>query len=195
MGLNYRQMLATLLPPGPAWDIESAPQTHKTLDALAIEFERVQSRINDLIDEMDPASVRELIPDWEIVMGLPDKCTGPEPTFEDRRRAVQQRLLSIGEQRPAYFIKIAQQCGYPNARIVEHRAPRFGRSRFGVARFGTRRQQFIWTVNLGKRRAAGRRFGLTVFGERFGENPDSAVECLIRRYAPAHTLVLFEHED
>ncbi|EPN63002.1 tail protein, partial [Pseudomonas syringae pv. actinidiae ICMP 18807] len=31
------------------------------------------------------------------------------------------------------------------------------------------------------------RFGASYWGERFGVNPGTAIECLIRRAAPAHS--------
>lgn len=192
---DYQQQLVALLPPGPAWEVEQAPGVHQLLAGLAAEFARVDARVSDLIDEADPGTVRELVPDWERVMGLPDPCLGDSPSFEDRQRAVRTRHIAIGGQSIPYFLALAREHGYPNATITEHRAPRFRRARFGAARWGTWGQQFFWTVNLGRRIAGGRRWGLTLWGERFGANPNSGIECLIRRYAPAHTVVLFNYEE
>ncbi|WP_231747248.1 YmfQ family protein [Burkholderia sp. BDU5] len=187
-------MLRALLPPGPAWSREQAPQVHRVLAALAPEFSRIDARARDLLDEMDAATVRELVPDWERVCALPDECLGPAQSFEERQREVRKRLLGVGGQRVAYFEDLARENGYPDVWIEEHRAPRFGRARFGVSRFGTWQQQYIWTVHLGRRLAAGRRWGVTVWGERFGRNPAEGIECLIRKHAPAQTLVLFDYE-
>lgn len=191
---DYLQMLRALLPPGPAWSDELAPQVHRVLAGLAPEFLRVDVRARGLLDEMDAATVRELVPDWERVCALPDECLGPAQSFEERQREVRNRLLGVGGQRIAYFESLARENGYPDARIEEHRAPRYGRSRFGAARFGTWAQQYIWTMHMGRRRSDGRRWGVTVWGERFGRNPNSGIECYIRRHAPAHTLVIFDYE-
>lgn len=191
---DYVEMLRALLPPGPAWSQAQAPHVHRALTGLAPELTRIDARARDVLDEMDAATVRELVPDWERVCALPDECLGPSQTFEERQRAVRQRLLGVGGQRIAYFEALAHQNGYPDAWIEEHRAPRFGRSRFGRSRFGTWQQQYIWTVHLGRRLAAGRRWGATVWGERFGRIPAEGIECLIRKHAPAHTLVRFEYE-
>jgi uncharacterized protein YmfQ (DUF2313 family) len=191
---DYQQLLTTLLPPGPAWEEEFAPEVHAILADLAPEFARVDSRANDLLNEMDPAMVRELVPDWERVMNLPDPCYGATPSFSDRQKAVRTRLIAVGRQDIAYFLQIAIDLGYPNPRITEHRAPRFGRARFGSARFGTWNAQFLWTLHLGARLAAGRRWGVSVWGERFGDNPNQPVECVVRRESPAHTIVFFDYE-
>ncbi|MGH8485255.1 MAG: YmfQ family protein, partial [Pseudomonas sp.] len=164
------------------------PEVDLVLDGVSLEFSRVEARADALLNEMDPGGISELVPDWEAVMGLPDACLGPNPAFEDRRLAVRQRLVAVGGQNPQYFIDIAIAHGYPQARVIEHRAPRFGRSRFGVAHFGTWHAQFMWTLDTGPRRRLGRRFGVSYWGERFGANPSTALECVIHRSAPAHTV-------
>ncbi|KQZ80638.1 YmfQ family protein [Pseudomonas sp. Root562] len=191
---EYRRQLQGLLPAGPAWDPELVPEIALVLDGVAVEFSRLDARAVDLLNEMDPAGVNELVPDWESIMGLPDSCLGPNPAFEDRRLAVRRRLVEVGGQSRAYFLDIAVSQGYPNATITEHRAPRMGRSRFGSAHFGTWRAQFMWTLNTGGRHRQGRRFGVSYWGERFGSNPGNALECLIRRPAPAHTVVHINYD-
>lgn len=121
-------------------------------------------------------------------MDLPDPCLGENPAFEDRQLAVRRRLVEVGGQKPAFFVQLAITQGYPEATVTEHRAPRFGAARFGRSHFGTWSAQFMWTLNTGPRRRLGRRFGASYFGERFGVNPSGALECVIRRSAPAHAL-------
>jgi uncharacterized protein YmfQ (DUF2313 family) len=191
---QYRRQLRGLLPLGPAWDPELVPEIDLVLSGVSVEFSRLDARAVDLLNEMDPAGVSELVPDWEAIMGLPDPCLGANPAFEDRRLAVRRRLVEVGGQSRAYFIDIAVSQGYPNATITEHRAPRFGRARFGSAHFGTWNAQFMWTLNTGGRQRQGRRFGVSYWGERFGTNPGNALECLIRRPAPAHTVVHINYD-
>lgn len=186
---QYRAQLQALLPLGPAWDPELVPEIDAVLTGLAAEFARLDARGFDLSNELDPAGVTELVPDWERVMDLPDPCLGDSPSFADRRLSVQQRLVAVGGQTPAYFIKIAVSQGYPDATVTELRAPRMGRSRFGVGHFGTWSANFIWILNTGGRKKLGRRFGASYWGERFGVNPGSALDCLVRKAAPAHTVV------
>lgn len=185
---QYKAQLRALLPLGPAWDPELVPEVDLVLGGVAQEFARLEARAIAALNEMDLGGASELIPEWEVVMGLPDACLGANPSFEDRRLAVQQRLVAVGGQSIAYFIELAAGQGYPNATVTEHRAPRFGRSRFGTAHFGTWHAQFMWTLNTGGRHKAGRRFGVSYWGERFGANPGSAIECVVRRASPAHTV-------
>ncbi|WP_122575840.1 YmfQ family protein [Pseudomonas viridiflava] len=183
---HYAEQLQALLPPGPAWDPERVPEVQQLIAGLSHEFARIDGRAFDLLNEMDPASVSELVPDWERVMNLPDPCLGLKPLFEDRRLSVRQRLVAVGGQNAAFYVGIAVSQGYPDASVTEFRTPRMGRSRFGQAHFGTWNAQFIWTLNTGGRQRLGRRFGASYWGERFGVNPGTAIECLIRRAAPAH---------
>jgi len=183
----YRQLVA-LLPPGPDWDVELVPEIRELLQAGSVELAREDLRLSDLLAESDPDTVRELVPDWEQVMDLPDPCLGESPAFEDRQLAVRRRLVEVGGQKPAFFVQLAITQGYPEATVTEHRAPRFGAARFGRSHFGTWSAQFMWTLNTGPRRRLGRRFGASYFGERFGVNPSGALECVIRRSAPAHAL-------
>lgn len=92
---EYRVQLQGLLPSGPAWDPELVPEVALVLSGVALEFSRVDARAVALLNEMDPAGVSELVPDWESIMGLPDTCLGPNPAFEDRRMAVRRRLVEV----------------------------------------------------------------------------------------------------
>lgn len=186
---QYLSQLTALLPQGPAWDMERLPELALVLRGIAQEMARIDARAEALSAEMDPALVFELVPDWESVMNLPDECLGSSPAFADRQLGVQQRLIAVGGQSASFFIAIAKGQGYPNATLTEHRSPRFGRARMGSGHFGTWNAQFMWTLNTGGRQTLGRRFSVSYWGERFGANPGSALECLIRRAAPAHTLV------
>ncbi|MPQ67803.1 MULTISPECIES: putative phage tail protein [unclassified Pseudomonas] len=185
---DYYEQLLALLPPGPAWDIERVPELRPILLGTAQELAREDSRLADLLAESDPGTVRELVTDWERVMGLPDPCLGDEPTFEDRQLAVRRRLTEVGGQTPRFFVELAISQGYHDASVTEFRAPRFGRTRLGKAHFGTWHAQFMWTLHTGPRKRIGRRFGASYWGERFGVNPSGALECVIHRAAPAHAL-------
>lgn len=191
---QYQEQLRSLLPSGPAWEPERVPELERVLRGIAQELARIDARAVDLQNEMDPAGVSELVADWEKVMNLPDPCLGLSPLFDDRRLAVRRRLLAVGSQRASYFVEIARSQGYPNASVSELRTPRMGRARFGDAHFGTWQAHFMWTLNTGGRLLLGRRFGASYWGERFGTNPGSALECLIHRSAPAHTRVYINYD-
>lgn len=190
---DYRAQLQQLLPPGPAWDPELYPMPAIVADAIAAELARVDARAADLLSEMFPGTLRELLSDWERVMGLPDECQGNTASPSGRLREVLRRFSDVGRQDPLYFQEMAQRLGYPEARVIEWRTPRFGLARFGSSQFGSWDCQFVWVVQLGALRAKEPIFGNAQFGDRFGANETDIVECVIRRYAPAHTVVFFDY--
>lgn len=185
---DYAQQLTALLPPGPAWEAELQPQLHALLGAIAQEFGRIDARSAQLMREAFLATFHEALTDWEQTLNLPDICLGPTGTVAERKAMVRMRLVEQGGQTPAYYVQLAARMGYRNASVQELRAPRFGRSRFGHDHFGSLAAQFMWVLHAGERLAGGARFGLSVWGERFGSNPSNALACVIRRAAPAHTL-------
>lgn len=193
---DYFRQLEALLPAGPAWELERQPRLATILRGLAAEFARVDASAVELLREMMAATIRAAVADWEQVMGLPDPCLGGgETSFEDRRIAVQRRLVEVGNQRPAYFVELARSQGYPNAVVVQHRAPRAGRARVGRSRAGTWAAQFMWTLYTGPRKRLGRRAGVTVCGERLGANPASGLDCMVRRAAPPWGVELIKYEE
>ena len=133
---QYQAQLRALLPSGPAWDPERVPELEEVLQGVAVELARLDARAADLLNEMDPAGVSELVPDWEQVMNLPDPCLGATPLFDDRRLAVRRRLLAVGSQAVGYYLDIAKSQGYPNATITELEAPRMGRCAFRLGALG-----------------------------------------------------------
>lgn len=185
---DYAQQLTALLPPGPAWEAQLQPQLHALLEAIAQEFGRIDARSTQLMHEAFLATFHEALADWEQTLNLPDECFGGAGTVSERKAMVRMRLVEKGGQTPAYYVQLAARMGYRNARVQELRAPRFGCSRFGRDHFGTWDAQFMWILHAGERLAGGSRFGLSVWGERFGGNPSDALVCVIRRAAPAHTL-------
>lgn len=188
----YANLLKQLLPEGPAWECE---EIHSLLESLAQEMARSDQRIYQLLNEMDPAGVNELVPEWEEVMNLPDPCLGPSPTYSDRVQQVRDRLTTVGSQTPAFFVSIANRQGYDKAKVIEIWAPRWRRARFGQAHFGTWLQQFFWILDTGSRLAVGRRFGASQWGQRFGQVAGDALECVIRRYAPAHAVYVIRYPE
>ena len=189
---DYAAQMVALLPPGPAWQREFQPEIHALLKTLGLELARVDARSQNLQAESLLDSFHEALADWERVLNLPDECLGASGSVAERKAMVRMRLVELGGQTPAYYVQLAARMGYPQARVREHRAPRFGRSRFGRDRFGTWASQFMWVLDAGPRLDGGSRWGVSVWGERFGGNPSDVLVCVIRRAAPAHTLEFVE---
>jgi uncharacterized protein YmfQ (DUF2313 family) len=194
----YAAQMAQLLPKGAAWAFAADGVFARLLLALAAEFARIDSRALDLIEEADPRTTLELLPDWERVAALPDACTGAPDEVSERQAALHQKLAGLGGQNKASFIEVAARLGY-QVEIEEHYPARIG-IRIGEP-LNSPDWAFAWTVHVRPFEGyleestflavaeIGDRVGVRLRG--FGAVD---LECVIRRMAPAHTKVLFAYE-
>jgi len=194
----YADQLAQLLPRGPAWQFAPDGPFAGLLLALAAELARIDARAIDLLDEADPRTALELLPDWERVAGLPDTCTGAPDDTGERQVALHQKLTGIGGQDRASFIEIAARIGY-QIEIEEHIAAQVGMRCENPCNGDD--WAFAWTVHVQPFEGifeeseflaiakVGDRAGVRLRG--FGSLD---LECVISRAAPAHTHVLFAYE-
>lgn len=196
MGLSaaaYARMLKQLLPPGAIWKLESDTLTSNQLMAIADELARVDARGGNLIDEWDPRTALELLAEWENALGLPDDCLDAVPvTIAERRLAVVQKLASRGGQSRAFYVELAALAGF--AVTIEEFSAQVLRSGFrcGSRLYGTD-WAYAWRVTSDSGEAPVRfRVGVSRTGDRLVTG-GSEIECIIRRAAPAHTIVLFSY--
>ena len=187
----YLQLLQALLPQGIIWPRDPASTLARLLQALAEDLARLDQRSDDLMDEADPRTCFELLPDWERVCGLPDVCSELGENLERRRAAVTARLTAAAGQSPAYFIDLAQAHGY-QVGIQE-----FHPFRAGISRAGDRAQDsdwaHTWQVNAPQTTTFPFRAGSGAAGDRLKTWGNHKLECVIKRARPAHTTCLFAY--
>lgn len=195
----YRDQLLALLPLGAAWSRNPASWLGRLMLGLGDELARVDRRAVDLLDEADPRTALELLPDWERVTGLPDECVRQPDTLAERRLAVVGRLTDRGGQSKAYFTAFAAAYGYQIA-IEECTSSDAGSVCAGdpLADDGWRH---VWIVHV-ELGAEDFIAGLSVFTAGDGEAGDRLstfgafnLSCLFDRAKPAHTLVHFTFGD
>ncbi len=195
----YAEAMAALLPTGIAWPRDPEAVVMMLIGALAEEWARVDGRAADLLGrEADPRATLELLADWETTFGLPDPCVAEPLTLEDRWGALTGKMTLQGGQSRAFFIKVAADLGYA-VTIREFSPFMFGVSRFGDTgrrwEIGPPEMRFVWSVKVPDPRLRWFRFG----SGRFGVDPHLTIglatdlECRLRQYAPAHTLVVFDY--
>lgn len=109
----YARMLKALLPPGQLRLDEDAVLSG-AVEGAAEELARISQRAADLLEESDPRTATELLPDYERVLKLPS--TG---TLEERRARVVSWLLRRQRVRPADYRKVlAPILGQDEADVV-----------------------------------------------------------------------------
>lgn len=189
---DYLSQLQALLPPGAAWTRDPDATLTHLLSAFADELARVDGRAGDLVRETDPRDALELLEDWLRAFGLPDDCTPADAfdTLAEQRAALVARVTATGGATAQYLIDIAAELGF-EITITEVKPGLFGEADFG-AEFIPGDAIFTFEVNAPATSIVEPEFGNSVFGEPFGEVAENtALECVIRRAAPAHTIPYF----
>lgn len=186
---DYLSQLQALLPPGPAWPRDADATLTQLLAALADEFARVDLRAENLLDEADPRTTTEMLPDWERMAGLPDTCVPSAQTMQERRAALHAKLTTLGGQSRQYFIDLAAALGY-TVTITEFSPFRVSESAVGDALYSDD-WMFAWRVNAPTTTIREFRVSESAVGEPLRSWGNDLLECAISRRATAHTHVLF----
>lgn len=194
---RYRALFRKLLPLGWAWNAEPDGAFDKFLNSLASEPARVELRGYDLIKELDPYQTFEMLDNWERLLGIPDECTpeGYNPGLSERRYRIVQKLAMIGGQSPDFFKNVARMMGYDIDvyEVLNYRAFRVGISRVGEPLTNGIDWAFAFQVKAPAEFARYFRVGLSTVGERLVIVENSTLECIIRKFAPAHTVPVFSY--
>lgn len=208
---EYAGAWEALLPTGPAWPRDYDGVLMRLVAGLAAYWgDPVDKRAADLLTrESDPRATLELLSDWERAWGLPDPCVAEPLTIADRQIALVTKMTMLGAQSRAFFESLAGVLGY-TVRIREYAPVMAGVTEVGDTagthgmtfpemrwELGPPENRFFWTVQVDNVRltwftvgGAGGECGIDPL-LRIGVATD--LECLIRRWKPAHTDVVFDY--
>lgn len=175
---DYVTVLVQLLPRGVAWDQWDPEDRDPLLRGLAHEAARVELRVWQFLEELDPRTTLELLPDWERVYGLPEKCGVPPSTIDGRRRALHAKMAAKPQGNIPFFLQLAENLGYPNAEIRGLHNPFTCNSDCIDALFG-------WE--------GGWADAWMMLPNATSETDDTLM-CMVRKYAQAHEHVLFRSD-
>jgi uncharacterized protein YmfQ (DUF2313 family) len=187
---RYARLMLSLQPPGRALSRDPDSERGRYFAAMAVEFARIDDVFEQLLAERSPRTAYWLLPEWETSLGLPDECTGQAETIAERRAIAHARMIATGGQDPAYFEEVAKALGY-DITITQYRARWFGYRRCGE-HYGGEDMQWTWKVTCTTGTIRPRRFGQAFMGEPYSTWGNYPLVCLIRRLAPAGTVVLFD---
>lgn len=187
---DYRSALLALLPRGRVWPREPGSLQYAFMDGCAPTFERLDARAQTLLFDAFPANTLELLPEWELSLGLPDPCDGDEQTVEQRRAQVMVRLVEGGGQSVGYYLAVLSRLGYPDATITEYAPFRTNASVANSALYGDE-WWHVWNINLPSLSVFFFRTNVSTTNEPLLSVSADGVFCTIDAIKPAHTLVTY----
>lgn len=110
----YQRMLMALLPPGKLWRLLGDSLLSKLFEGCADELDRLHARASDLLNEAEPSTAVELLPDYELELDLETAATE-----EERQARVVARLVARQRIRPVDFqTALASLLGQDPADVV-----------------------------------------------------------------------------
>lgn len=180
-----------LLPRGRVWHRGWGTLQAEALLTLMPTWVRLHGRLNDLITQIFPCTTTELLPEWEATLGLPDPCIGVLGTIQQRQAAVCAKFSARGGQSKQYFIDLARQAGF------EFEIKEFAPFRASISRAGdplnSEAWAFTWEITAPSDTATVIYFraGQSTAGDPLATWGNSTLVCLIERYAPAHTIIIW----
>lgn len=188
---DYRQMLSALAPPGRALPGEADSNWQRLLAGLADEFGRAHERSLELLTEMLPDQATELLPEWERTAGLPDPCVTAEQSVDQRRRGLLRLLTGTGGQSATYFEALAASLGYDV--VVSSYQPHTVGDDVAHAINGAE-WRWAWEVRAPDQTVTYHTVDGTV-RDPLADWGNEQLECVIRRYRPAESTVIFAYGD
>jgi uncharacterized protein YmfQ (DUF2313 family) len=186
---DYLAAMLALGHRGRAWPIEPDTVRAAAMTGLTGAYVRSGARAVNLITDAFPKTTIELLPEWEKSLGLPDICETDASTLQSRQAAVTARFVAAGGQSIDYFVSVAAALGY-TITITEFRALRFG-DPMGTPMYSPP-WVHVWQVNAPLFTVSSIRFG-DFMGEPFRSWGNTALQCTLRRLAPAHTVLQFNY--
>jgi uncharacterized protein YmfQ (DUF2313 family) len=175
----YARQLKQLLPRGALWWFDPGSWLSTLLIAIGDELARVDGRGEALVEEWDPRTALETLPDWERVLGLPEGAAALSSVTAERQAAAARKLAARGGQTAAYFVELAARLGFV-VTVVETVAHTW---RMDVDLSGSTATVVFSEFRAGTARA----------GDRVANRSVAELEYVINRAKPAHTAVLFAY--
>lgn len=186
--MAYAALLSKLLP------LASYVPSEKNMDlSLTVEgneLDRVFNQCITVAGALDPFKNSEWIQDWERTYGLPIPCFNKEMLYQER---IQLLVLAFQERAGisrAWLERMALLLGYPIT-IREYKPFKAG-SVTGEKLTNTD-WLYVFTIYTSGKISKRFRTNCSKVGEQLATWGNELLECIIRRYKPAHSAVFFAY--
>ncbi len=108
---DYVRALQALLPRGAAWPRDSDATLTAAIRGLAGIYAYTNQRANNLLVVAFPATVDDMLPEWNETLGLPAATGYTGSDLSTQQAQVVAALTDSGGQSAAYFIALAARLG------------------------------------------------------------------------------------
>jgi uncharacterized protein YmfQ (DUF2313 family) len=188
---DYLSQFQRLLPRGRIWHRGWGWVQDADLLTLMPQWARLQVALNRLIAQIFPCSTTELLPEWEATLGLPDPCTGPLPTQQQRTAAVCGKFAARGGQSRDYFIHLAASLGF-EIEIETYHPFTASQSRAGDPVYDEK-WAYAWRVVASQVQVLYFQASYSAAGDPLATWGNKLLECEFNRMKPAHTVIVFSY--
>lgn len=190
---DYLWQFQRLLPRGKVWQRGWGTLQAAQLLTLMPTWVRLHLRAENLLVDAFPCSTLELLPEWEASLGLPDPCTGPLATLQERQAAVCAKFSARGGQSKEYFIRLAASLGY-QIRIDTFKPFYASEGRAGDPLYSEAWAYTMRVTVYGAETITYFRAGLSTAGEPLESWGSGLLPCLFASSAPAWVTIIWSYE-
>lgn len=188
---DYAEALKRLLPRGRVWPQDQASTMSRVLLALAPTYKRNSDRAAALLQDAFPGQSVELLTEWEATLGLPDPCTGPLATLQQRQLAVLAKWTATGGQSVDYFIEVAAALGWTIT--VTEFSPAYADFFHAEDPLWDEAGAFTWQINAPLVTTAWFSADVSAAEEPLASWGNAPLECQLTAIKPAHTNLIFAY--
>jgi uncharacterized protein YmfQ (DUF2313 family) len=186
--LDFKQALLRLSPRGRVWRRDVEANFPALLGALAPSYTRTAAAALQLLVDVFPGTTFNLLPEWEASLGLPDPCTAPDPTFQERLAAVAAKFSSRGGQSVRYFINLAALLGFTVT--IDQFWPFSADDPCDGPDYDPD-WAFVWQVNAPQIETFYFRADESASDDPLASYDNTELACRMQMYAPAQTKLIF----
>lgn len=182
---QYSAAMRALFPRGRAWDVDDGSVQSAVCDALTQSYERSDAAAMQMLADAFPATAGAFVPEWNATLQIPDPCFGAPTSVAQNRQQIVAKLIGTGGQSVPYFQQLAAALGV-SITITEfsptHTDPNVPTGMIQKPADWA----YTWRVNVDRNSVAFLNVASPVNGALASPSLQ-ALDCLLRRYKPAHT--------
>jgi uncharacterized protein YmfQ (DUF2313 family) len=207
----FREALLDLLPNGKAWSKWPGSNLSQTIAALIGSFQRdvgatvgeqssahgSTTRALDLIRDSMPywaaygaAAVTDLLPEWQMVLGLPDPCLPEDASIDQQvKQCVARFVAGGGNESVCFYSRYAQYLGYDIT--IQEYAPFQADLSMAETPLAGENAWHTWSVTSKDDGSWLFEADKNVAGDALGGFGSTVLECEFEAIKPVHTQIAY----